>query len=103
MVPVDKSGDKVVLNLNARFFWEDVPFGLLILKDIGELVGVKTPNIDRMIIFHQKFMPVKYVDEKTGKTLDNEAVKASGAPRVYGINSLKDLVATSIPQGRHRL
>lgn len=52
MVPVDKSGDKVVLNLNARFFWEDVPFGLLILKDIGELVGVKTPNIDRMIIFH---------------------------------------------------
>lgn len=52
MVPVDKSGEKVVLNLNARFFWEDVPFGLLILKDIGELVGVKTPNIDRMIIFH---------------------------------------------------
>ena len=52
MVPVDESGEKVTLNLNARFFWEDVPFGLLILKDIGELVDIKTPNTDRMIIFH---------------------------------------------------
>lgn len=66
MVPVDKSGEKVTLNLNARFFWEDIPFGLVILKDIGEIVGVKTPNIDRMIIFHQKFMPVKYICEETG-------------------------------------
>lgn len=52
MVPVDKSGEKVTLNLNARFFWEDVPFGLVILKDIAQLINVKTPNIDKMIIFH---------------------------------------------------
>lgn len=52
MIPVDKTGEKVTLNLNARFFWEDVPFGLVILKDIGELVGVKTPHIDKQIIFH---------------------------------------------------
>jgi len=53
MVPVDsKVPEKVTLNLKARFFWEDVPFGLVILKDIGNLVGVKTPNIDRMIVFH---------------------------------------------------
>jgi hypothetical protein len=35
MVPVDEKGEKVTLNLNARFFWEDVPFGLVIIKDIG--------------------------------------------------------------------
>ena len=71
MVPVDKSGEKVTLNLNARFFWEDVPFGLVILKDIGEIVGVKTPNVDRSSIFHQKFMPVKYIDDKTGHFIDS--------------------------------
>jgi len=87
MVPVDKTGEKVTLNLNARFFWEDVPFGLCILKDIGELVGVKTPNVDKQIIFHQKFMPVKYVCEKTGNFLDTEAVRVSGAPRAYGIKT----------------
>lgn len=41
-------------------------------------------------------MPVKYVCEKTGEILDNDAVKASGAPRVYGIKTLADLVSTSL-------
>lgn len=96
MIPVDKTGEKVTLNLNARFFWEDVPFGLVILKDIGELVGVKTPHMDKQIIFHQKFMPIKYVDEQTGKFLDNQAVKESGAPRAYGIKTADELVAMSL-------
>jgi hypothetical protein len=47
MVPVDKTGELVTLNLNARFFWEDVPFGLVILKDIAELTGVETPHINK--------------------------------------------------------
>ena len=96
MLPVDKTGEKVTLNLQARFFWEDVPFGLVILKDIGELVGVKTPNIDKQVIFHQKFMPVKYVCDKTGQFLDTQAMKESGAPRAYGIKTADDLVAMSL-------
>jgi len=42
----------VRLNYNARFFWEDLPFGLVILKDIGNIMGVPTPNTTRAIIFH---------------------------------------------------
>jgi len=96
MVPVDKNGEKVTLNLNARFFWEDMPYGLVILKDIANMLGVKTPHCDRLIIFHQKFMPVKYICEKSGEFLDNEAVKKSGAPRAYGIKSVDELVASSL-------
>jgi hypothetical protein len=97
MVPIEgTNGEKVTLNLNARFFWEDVPFGLCILKDIAQLVGVKTPHMDKQIIFHQKFMPVKYVCEKTGEFLDNDAMRASGAPRAYGIRTADDLVASSL-------
>jgi len=96
MLPVDEKGEKVTLNLNARFFWEDVPFGLVILKDIAELVGVKTPHIDKQIIFHQKFMPVKYICDKTGQFLDTQAVKESGAPRAYCIKTADDLVAMSL-------
>lgn len=96
MVPVDKTGELVTLNLNARFFWEDVPFGLVILKDIAGLVGVQTPHIDKQIIFHQKFMPIKYVCDKTGQFLDNQAVKESGAPRAYGIKTADQLVAMSL-------
>lgn len=68
MVPLDpKEPSKVVLNLNARFFWEDIPYGLCILKDIGRIMGVETPHITKQIVWHQKFMPIKYVDEKTGQ------------------------------------
>ena len=54
MIPAkgDTSGENVTLNLNARFFWEDMPFGCVILKNIGQLAGVPTPNIDKQILFH---------------------------------------------------
>lgn len=41
-------------------------------------------------------MPVKYVCDKTGKFLDTQAVKDSGAPRAYGIHTAEDLVAMSL-------
>jgi hypothetical protein len=41
-------------------------------------------------------MPVKYVCEKTGEFLDNDAMLASGAPRAYGIKTADDLVASSL-------
>jgi len=94
MLPVDKEGEKVTLNLNARFFWEDIPFGLVILKDIGRLAGMKTPNIDKMIVFHQNLMPVKYVDEEKG-TLVEDSLRDSGAPARYGIKTLEELVSMS--------
>mmetsp|Transcript_13972 Transcript_13972/g.18946 ORF Transcript_13972/g.18946 Transcript_13972/m.18946 type:complete len:306 (-) Transcript_13972:77-994(-) len=98
MVPVDKKDpSKVVLNRQARFFWEDVPFGLVILKDIGQIMGVKTPHCDKQIIFHQKFMPIKYVDEKTGEFLPG-ALKDSGAPSRYGITTPEQLVEFSLAQ-----
>ena len=41
-------------------------------------------------------MPVKYVDEKTGQFLDNQAMKESGAPRSYGITTADQLVVMSL-------
>ena len=97
MLPIEgTNGEKVTLNLGARFFWEDVPFGLVILKDIAQLVDVKTPHMDKQIIFHQKFMPVKYVCDKTGAFLDNQAMMETGAPRSYGIKTAEELVSMSL-------
>jgi hypothetical protein len=77
------------LNLKARFFWEDMPYGLCILKDIGNIVGVATPNITRNIIFHQRHMPVKYVDEKTGEFNKEVLHTQTGAPSAYGIKTIE--------------
>lgn len=78
----------VKLNLNARFFWEDMPYGLVILKDIGNIVGVKTPNITRNLIFHQQHMPVKYVNESTGEFNQDVLMNKTGAPSAYGITTI---------------
>ena len=86
VAPDSSKPDRVVLNSNARFFWEDVPFGLVILKDIGRILGVPTPHCTKQIVWHQKFMPVKYVDPKTGEFLPG-ALDNTGAPSRYGINT----------------
>ena len=97
VVPKDPAvPNRVVLNVNARFFWEDVPFGLVILKDIGRILGVPTPHTDKQILFHQKFMPIKYVDEQ-GNFLP-DALKNTGAPSQYGVTTPEGLVATSLSQ-----
>ena len=95
IAPDPKQPDRVILNKDARFFWEDVPFGLVILKDIGRILGVETPHCTKQIVWHQKFMPVKYVDEKTGEFLPN-ALKGTGAPTAYGIDTPEKLVQTSL-------
>jgi len=91
------SGEELVkLNLKARFFLEDIPYGLVILKDIGNIVDVDTPVITRNIIFHQKFMPVKYVNETTGELIDKVVLEQTGAPSAYGIKTIDQLLRTSM-------
>ena len=107
MIPVEgqdlskiEAGEEMVkLNLNARFFWEDLPYGLVILKDIGNIVGVKTPIITRNIIFHQRFMPVKYVNEVTGELIEDVVLKQTGAPSAYGIKTIEQPIQTSRASG----
>ncbi len=45
-------------------------------------------------------MPVKYIDDKTGEFLENDAMKKSGAPRTYGITTVEQLVKTSLSEGQ---
>lgn len=87
----------VKLNTNARFFGEDVPFGLVILKDIGRILGVPTPHCTKQIVWHQKFMTTKYVDEATGEFLPG-ALENTGAPSRFGVKTPEELVATSLSQ-----
>ena len=74
-----------------------MPYGLVILKDIGNIVGVSTPNITRNIIFHQRHMPVKYVNESTGEFNQDVLLSKTGAPSAYGIKTIDQLVESSIP------
>jgi len=78
----------VIPNIDGRLFWEDIPYGLCILKDIASMFGVRTPQTDLMIEWHQKFMNKKYlVNGKLNKALIGE----TGCPSRYGIKNAEML------------
>lgn len=58
--------------MESRVFWEDIPFGLCILKSIAAMLKQQTPAIDTMIEWHQRWMKKEYL--RGDKTLNKEIV-----------------------------
>jgi hypothetical protein len=95
------------IDTEHRFFLEDVPFGLVVLRDLATMLAVETPAIDEILLWCQQLMGKEYLvrdaaaEKKRGTrnsvvyALKGKDVKATGAPRVYGIKSVKDLVSGS--------
>lgn len=79
----------------SRLFWEDIPYGLCILKNMAELLdNFPTPRIDFMIRWHQQFMGVEFIKEDN--QLNPQEMWRTGAPDKYGIHTIAQLVETSM-------
>lgn len=76
--PLEEFGDKFKLDLKSRYFIEDWPYGLCIIKGFAVIVGVETPMIDTVIRWYEKLVGKEYF-------VDNEFIG-------------KDIAETSIPQ-----
>ena len=59
-VPLKKNNDKLIVDLQNRMFIEDYPYGVVIYKDIANLLNLKTPTIDKMLLFYEKLSGIKY-------------------------------------------
>ncbi|CAM9401305.1 unnamed protein product [Phaeothamnion confervicola] len=82
----------------SRLFWEDIPFGLCILKNLAEMLGnFPTPAINSMILWHQQFMGREFL--AADGQLNPLMLGETGAPYKYGIHTLDDLVRTCLPHG----
>jgi len=88
MLPVEAGW---IIDRASRFFWEDVPHGLVVLRGIADLVGVATPMLDEVLVWAQRQMGREYLvdGQLTGCDLPE-----SGAPAVYGVQRLEDLLPT---------
>ena len=71
------------------FLTEDVPYGLVAIRGIGEIVGVKTPNIDKVLTWCQEKMGVEYL---VNSKLQGKDVSSSRAPQRYGFNTLQSVL-----------
>lgn len=61
--PMKKIEGGYIPNLCSRYFTEDIPYGLLLIKYISEIQKVETPNIDKVINLCQKIMSKNYIKD----------------------------------------
>ncbi len=55
-----KTPDGYQPDIDHRYFKEDIPYGLILIKSVAEYVGVSTPNIDMVLSWAQKVMGTEF-------------------------------------------
>ena len=73
-----------------RYITEDIPFGLVPLRGIAEIVGVPTPNQDLLIKWAEKVSGKEYLVD--GKVKGKDVV-STRAPQRYGINTIDGMLS----------
>jgi len=77
---------KYMADFKYRYFSEDLPCGLLVTRGIAELVGVPTPEMDKVLEWAQEKMGKEYLVD--GK-LCGKDVASTRSPQRYGFNDLE--------------
>ncbi|OPL20990.1 octopine dehydrogenase, partial [Mytilus galloprovincialis] len=78
-----------VPDFEYRYITEDIPFGLVVMKGIAEIVSVQTPTMDKIIKWAQCNIGKEYL---VGESLKGKDIKEVRAPQSYGIKSLDELL-----------
>lgn len=72
-IPYTTVDEGIVPTLKHKFFETDLPFGLVIWKDIATMLGVECPLVDAIILWNQKLIGKEYIGEDgklSGKDCD---------------------------------
>ena len=86
-VPVKKKNDKLVVDLQNRMFTEDFPYGVVVYKDIANILNLKTPTIDRLLRFYYELSGIRYDFLAKKGNIEN-----TGAPSVNGLETREQLI-----------
>ena len=91
--PVKTTEDgKFVPDFTHRYMTEDVPYGLVVIRGIAEIVGVKTPNIDKVLTWCQEKMGKEYL---VNSKLQGKDVATSRAPQRYGLATIEHILSVT--------
>ena len=72
-----------------RYMTEDVPYGLVVTKAVGEIAGVETPMIDEVVTWAQSVTERRYL---LGGKLEGQDAEGLPIPQNHGISTLGELV-----------
>lgn len=72
-----------------RYLTEDVPYGLVVIRGIAEIVQVDTPTIDKLLLWAQEKLGKEYL---VGSKLQGKDVTSTRAPQRYGLITLNAML-----------
>jgi hypothetical protein len=90
--PMLTTADGFVPDFQSRYFTEDIPYGLLIIKGVAEITATATPAIDTILTWAQTMMDKEYL---VGAKLDGKDIAGSPIPQNSGITTTDDLIRRS--------
>ncbi|WMJ21953.1 NAD/NADP octopine/nopaline dehydrogenase family protein [Paludicola sp. MB14-C6] len=86
--PMIQKNGRYVFDLNSRYFTEDFPYGLCIIKGFAEIFSCKTPNIDIILQWYQHISGQMYFT-KTG--FNGPDLTKTAIPQNFGIHTKEDV------------
>ncbi|MBA1443725.1 MAG: NAD/NADP octopine/nopaline dehydrogenase family protein [Chromatiales bacterium] len=87
--PMLETENGFVPDFQSRYFSEDIPFGLLIIKGVAAITGTPTPLIDTVLTWAQGMMNKEYI---VGGELTGKDIAETHIPQNAGIFTTADLV-----------
>lgn len=87
--PMCKQDDGTFIpDFKSRYFVEDFPFGLAVLRAFCKACEVEAPHMDKVLLWYDKIYNAGfYVDGK----FEGEGLKNIPIPQNYGIKTIKDI------------
>lgn len=92
-VVMKESEGKFVPDFENRYFTEDIPYGLIIIKSIAILLQLATPTIDELIYWAQNRMRKEYL---TREGLNGKDISNSGSIGLFNITSVNKLIQLQV-------
>ena len=77
-------------DFKSRYFLEDFPYGLCIIKGFADILDVNTPVIDNILMWFEQIANVSYYidNEFVGEDLEKLPL-----PKNYGLNTVEDIIS----------
>jgi hypothetical protein len=86
--PMISTEDGYVPNFSHRYLTEDIPYGLVVVKGIAEIIGEDTPTTDYVLEWGQRKIEKEYIIETK---LVGKDVPSARAPQSFGLSTVDDI------------
>ena len=86
--PMSLRGENYIPDFNSRYFLEDFPYGLCILRGFIEVAGLSAPYMDKILKWYCQITGKQYYFDGKFKGAD---LAETAIPQNYGITTLEEL------------